>query len=246
MPENRIVLKNCGVIDPAKIDTYIARDGFKALQKALTMTPDQVINEIKASNLRGRGAGFPCGLKWDGVKTAHGMEKFVICNADEGEVGTFKDRYIIQYDPYSLIEGMAIAAHAMGAKRTYIYLRAEYHDLLAPLNDAIRQAEQKGFLSQVSIEVREGAGAYVCGEEMALMESIEGKRGELRYKPPFPTTQGLWQQPTSVNNVETLAAVVPIVTMGGNEYAKIGIGKSAGTKLISACGHINRPGVYEI
>ncbi|MEK7354045.1 MAG: NADH-ubiquinone oxidoreductase-F iron-sulfur binding region domain-containing protein [Chloroflexota bacterium] len=247
MPEKRIVLKNCEVIDPKRIDTYLEKDGFKAWQKALTMTSDQVIAEVKASGLRGRGgAGFPCGVKWEGVRGAHGLEKFVICNADEGEVGTFKDRYILQNDPFSLIEGIAIAAYAVGAKRAFIYLRGEYRYLLGPLRDAIRQAGSKGFLSHTDIEVREGSGAYICGEEMALMESIEGKRGELRYKPPFPTVQGLWQQPTTINNVETLMNVPQIILNGAAWFNQFGTERSKGTKVLSVAGDVARPGIYEM
>ncbi len=179
MPEKRVVLKNCEVIDPGDITTYLGQDGFKALTRALALAPEAVIAEVKASGLRGRGgAGFPCGLKWEMVRKAPGDEKFVICNADEGEVGTFKDRYILQHDPFMLVEALAIAAHAVGAVRAYIYLRAEYHYLLAGLRQAIDQAVARGFLEYVTIQIREGAGAYVCGEESALMESIEGKRGE--------------------------------------------------------------------
>ena len=247
MPEKRIVLKNCGVIDPRRIDTYIGSDGFKAWQKVTTMTPEQVIAEVKASGLRGRGgAGFPCGVKWEGARNAPGAEKFVICNADEGEVGTFKDRYILQNDPFSLIEGLAIATYAVGAKQAYIYLRAEYGFLLESLKDAVRQAREKGFLVQVDIEVREGAGAYICGEEMALMESIEGKRGEIRYKPPFPTIQGLWQQPTVINNVETLMNVPQILLNGAAWFNQFGTERSKGTKVLAVSGDVARPGVYEV
>ncbi len=247
MPEKRIVLKNCEVIDPRRIDTYLEQDGFKAWEKALTMTPEQVIAEVKASGLRGRGgAGFPCGVKWEGVRGAHGLEKFVVCNADEGEVGTFKDRYILQNDPFSLLEGIAIAAYAVGAKRAFIYLRGEYRFLIASLRDAIRQAGSKGLLSHTDIEVREGSGAYICGEEMALMESIEGKRGELRYKPPFPTVQGLWQQPTTINNVETLMNVPQIILNGSAWFNQFGTERSKGTKVLSVAGDVAKPGVYEM
>ncbi|OGO24040.1 MAG: hypothetical protein A2Z28_07575 [Chloroflexi bacterium RBG_16_51_9] len=247
MPEKRIVSKNCGVIDPKQIDTYIKQDGFKALQKAMTMTPEQVIAEVKASGLRGRGgAGFPCGLKWEGVRNAHGLETYVICNADEGEVGTFKDRYLLQNDPFSLVEGIAIAAYAIGARKSFIYQRGEYRYLLAQLKDAIQQAKGKGFLSHTDIEVREGSGAYVCGEEMALMESIEGKRGELRYKPPFPTVQGLWQQPTTINNVETLMNVPQIILNGATWYNQFGTERSKGTKVLAVAGDVAKPGVYEM
>ena len=246
MPEKRIVLKNCGVIDPGRIETYLEKDGFKAWQKATTMTPEQVIAEVKASGLQGRGgAGFPCGLKWEGARNAPGTERFVICNADEGEVGTFKDRYILQNDPFSLIEGIAIAAYAIGARQAFIYLRAEYSYLLDSLKEAIRQAREKGFL-HLDIEVREGAGAYICGEEMALMESIEGKRGEIRYKPPFPTVQGLWQQPTTINNVETLMNVPQIILNGAAWFNQMGTERSKGTKVLSIAGDVDKPGIYEM
>jgi len=186
VPEKRIVLRNCGIIDSKRIATYLDRDGFKALQKAREeMTPEAVIEEVKASGLRGRGgAGFPCGLKWELARKAQGDEKYIICNADEGEVGTFKDRYILERDPFTLIEAMAIAGYAIGSNRGYIYLRAEYHHLLDPLTNAISQVKEKSFLEHFDIDIRLGAGAYICGEESALMDSIEGKRGEVRYRPP--------------------------------------------------------------
>jgi NADH:ubiquinone oxidoreductase subunit F (NADH-binding) len=245
--EKRVVLQNCGVINPKDIDSYLAVDGFKALQKALKLPPAQVIEEIKASALRGRGgAGFPCGLKWELCAKAAGDEKYVICNADEGEVGTFKDRYILENDPFSLIEGIAIAGYAIGAKRAYIYLRAEYHFLLALVENAIAQAKKKGYLAHLDIEIREGAGAYVCGEESALMESIEGKRGEVRYRPPFPPTSGLWSQPTIINNVETLTNIPRIVLNGAQWFTKMGTEKSKGTKVFSVSGDVASPGVYEL
>ncbi len=248
MPEKRIVLKNCGVIDPKHITTYLDRDGFRAWQKVLDeMTPEQVIEEIKASRLRGRGgAGFPCGLKWELARQAPGNEKYVICNADEGEVGTFKDRYILQNDPFSLIEGIAIAAYAVGAKQGYIYLRAEYHHLLDLLMNAIGQAGEKGFLQHVDIDIREGAGAYVCGEESALMDSIEGKRGEVRYRPPFPPTKGLWGKPTIINNVETLTNIPQIILNGAHWFNQIGTERSQGTKVFSVSGDVEKPGIYEL
>ncbi|MFC2070938.1 NADH-quinone oxidoreductase subunit F [Chloroflexota bacterium] len=248
MSEKRIVLKNCGVINPEDIASYIENDGFRALEKAINeMTPEQVIEQVKASGLRGRGgAGFPCGLKWEMVRNAAGDEKYIVCNADEGEVGTFKDRYILTNDPFSLVEGIAIAAYAVDAKQAYIYLRAEYHYLLNLVRQAIEQASEKGFLKHVDIEVREGAGAYVCGEEMALMESIEGKRGEVRYKPPFPPTQGLWGKPTSINNVETMMNVPRIVLNGADWYNMIGTERSKGTKVFSVGGDVGKPGVYEM
>lgn len=248
MPQERIVLKNCGVIDPRRIETCLERDGFKALGKALReMTPEEVISEVKASGLRGRGgAGFPCAIKWEGARNSPGDEKYVICNADEGEVGTFKDRYILQNDPFTLVEGLAIAGYAVGAKQGYIYLRAEYHYLLDLLNDAINQARQSKLLDGFDIEVREGAGAYVCGEESALMESIEGKRGESRYRPPFPTVAGLREKPTTINNVETLMNIPQIILNGADWFGKMGTERSKGTKVFSVSGDVQKPGVYEL
>ncbi len=248
MPEQRIVLQNCGTIDPGKIGSYVARDGFKALEKARSsMTPQQVIDEVKASGLRGRGgAGFPCGLKWDLASKSAGSSRYVICNADEGEIGTFKDRYIIENDPFSLVEAVAIACYALGAERGYIYLRAEYRFLLPRLLDAIAQAGKGGHLGDIRIEVRQGAGAYVCGEESALMDSIEGKRGEVRFKPPFPPTSGLWEKPTVINNVETLMNIPSIIRNGAEWFNRLGTEKSKGTKVFSVCGDVERPGVYEM
>ena len=247
MPQARVVLKNCGVIDPGDIATFRAAGGFEALEKARAMSPEAVIAEVKASGLRGRGgAGFPCGLKWEGARNSPGEEKYVICNADEGEVGTFKDRYIIENDPFSLIEGLSIAGHAVGAKQGYIYLRAEYRRLLGLLRGAVDQAKKAGYLNGFSVEVREGAGAYVCGEESALMESIEGKRGESRYRPPFPTVAGLWQKPTTINNVETLMNIPQIIVNGGAWYAAMGTERSKGTKVFAVSGDVASPGVYEL
>jgi NADH-quinone oxidoreductase subunit F len=245
--QEKIVLKNCGVIDPKRLQTYLDRDGFKALQKARGMTPEKVIGEIKASGLRGRGgAGFPCGLKWEGARGSPGKEKYVIANADEGEVGTFKDRFILSKDPFSLVEGLAIAGYAVGATRGFIYLRAEYHYLLELLQSAVDQAREAGLLEGFDITIREGAGAYICGEESALMESIEGKRGESRYRPPFPTVAGLWQSPTTINNVETLMNIPRIVLNGGDWFSAIGTERSKGTKVFSISGDVARPGVYEL
>lgn len=247
MPQARLVLKNCGVVDPRRIATYIERDGFKALAKARQMGPDAVINEVKASGLRGRGgAGFPVGIKWEGARKAQGDVKYLICNADEGEVGTFKDRYILERDPFTLVEGIVIAASAIGAKQAFIYLRAEYHFLFDLLNNAIAQTKDAGFLDGLSIEVREGAGAYICGEESGLMESIEGKRGEARYRPPFPTVAGLWAKPTVINNVETLMNIPQIVLNGAAWFSQMGTEKSKGTKVFSVSGDVARPGVYEM
>lgn len=248
MPQKKIVLKNCGIIDPGDITTYLNNQGFRALAKARsTMTPAEVIEEIKVSGLRGRGgAGFPCGLKWELASQAAGDVRYVICNADEGEVGTFKDRHIIQNDPFTIVEGIALAAYAIGARQAYIYLRAEYHYLLDLLLNAIEQAREKSLLTDVTITVREGAGAYICGEESALMESIEGKRGEVRYKPPFPPTSGLWAQPTIINNVETLSNIPQIILNGASWFSQTGTERSQGTKVFSVSGDVARPGVYEM
>ena len=252
MPEKRVVLKNCGVIDPEDIDSYIANDGFSALDKALqNMTPPEVIEEIKNSGLRGRGgAGFPTGLKWDLASKAPGDEKYVICNADEGEVGTFKDRYTLEGDPFSPIEAIAIASYAVGAEKAYIYLRTEYHYLLDTLEGAISQAKDRGFLESgdfsVDIEVYEGAGAYVCGEESALIESIEGKRGDCRPRPPFPPSEGLWGKPTIVNNLETLVNIPRIILEGAEWFSQIGTERSKGTKVFSVAGDVENPGVFEL
>ena len=248
MPQKQVVLKNCGVIDPGRIDTYLEKDGFKALAKVRQeMAPEEVTNEIKASGLRGRGgAGFPCGIKWEGARKAPGDEKYVICNADEGEVGTFKDRYILERDPFTLVEAIAIAGYAIGAKQGYIYLRAEYHHLFDSLQNAINQTKQAGFLDGFSIDIREGAGAYICGEESALMDSIEGKRGESRYRPPFPTTSGLWGKPTIINNVETLMNIPQIILNGADWFSQMGTERSKGTKVFSVSGDVRKPGVYEL
>ncbi|MES0278744.1 MAG: NADH-ubiquinone oxidoreductase-F iron-sulfur binding region domain-containing protein [Dehalococcoidales bacterium] len=248
MPEANIVLKNCGVIDPARLDSYLTEGGFEALEKASgAMTPAEVVAEVKASGLRGRGgAGFPVGLKWGFTRQAPAEIKYLICNADEGEVGTFKDRYILQGDPFGLIEAMAIAGYAVGAGRGFIYLRAEYHFLKDKLAGAITQAKEKGLLGGFEIEIYEGAGAYVCGEEMALMESLEGKRGEVRYKPPFPPSRGLWGQPTVINNVETLMSIPRIIKNGAGWFTAIGTEKSKGSKVFSVSGDVGKPGVYEL
>jgi NADH-quinone oxidoreductase subunit F len=248
VPEQRLVLANCGVIDPGDIETYLDRGGFKALEKARdAMTPEAVIEVVKASGLQGRGgAGFDCGLKWEMARRAEGEEKFLICNADEGEVGTFKDRFILQNDPFTLIEGIAIAGYAIGVRRAYVYLRAEYHHLLELLLGALGQARQRGFLELLDVEVREGAGAYICGEESALMNSIEGKRGEARFRPPFPTAEGLWGCPTIINNVETLMNIPAIIAQGAAWFARMGTARSKGTKVFSVSGDVARAGVYEL
>jgi NADH:ubiquinone oxidoreductase subunit F (NADH-binding) len=246
MAQTRIVLQLCEVIDPGDIATYLQNDGFQALNKARSMGPEAVIAQIHSSGLKGRGgAGFPSGVKWNLARSATGSEKFLICNADEGEVGTFKDRYIIQHDPYSLLEGIGIAAYAIGALKAYIYLRGEYHYLLDGLKRAIDQATSKGLLD-IAVEIREGAGAYICGEESALMNSIEGERGEARFRPPFPAENGLFGQPTVINNVETLMNVPRIIAKGASWFSQIGTAQSTGTKVFSVSGDVERPGVYEL
>jgi NADH:ubiquinone oxidoreductase subunit F (NADH-binding) len=246
--QKQIVLKNCGRIDPKEITSYLENDGFRALEKAKEeMTPEKIIEEVTSSSLLGRGgAGFPCGLKWKLARENPASEKFLICNADEGEVGTFKDRYILEHDPFTLIEAMAIAGLAVGAKKAFLYLRAEYHSLFEPLLNAIRQAKKKGFLKHLEIDLRVGAGAYMCGEESGLMNSIEGMRGEARYKPPFPPSQGLWGNPTVINNVETLMNVPSIILNGSQWFKKLGTDRSKGTKVFSVSGDVEKPGVYEL
>ena len=239
-----------------KLDVYRKHGGYSSLEKALkTMTPDQVVEEVKASGLRGRGgAGFPTGMKWGFIAKPAGVPRYVVCNADESEPGTFKDRYLMERIPHLLIEGMIASSFALGARTSYIYIRGEYFYVARILEQAIAEAYEAGLLGKNIMNsgfdhdcyVQVGAGAYICGEETALIESLEGKRGNPRIKPPFPAVAGLYGCPTVVNNVETIAAVVPIIKDGGAAYAAIGVGKSTGTKLISASGHINKPGVYEI
>lgn len=254
--EQRVVLKNVGVIDPTSIEEYIAYGGYEALGKALTqMTPEQVVAEVKTSGLRGRGgAAFPTGIKWELTAQAVGDNKSVICNADEGEPGNFKDRLVLEGDPHSVVEAMIIAGYAIGAKTGYIYIRGEYHQSVAHTEKAIADARAMGLLGKdifgsgfdYDIKVFKGAGAYVCGEETALIESMEGRRGESMVKPPYPPTQGLWGQPTVINNVETLANIPHILLNGGQWYAGIGTEKSKGTKIFSPCGDVLYPGVYEV
>ena len=237
-------------------EVYRKKGGYASVEKALkTMKPDDVTEEVKKSGLRGRGgAGFPAGMKWSFIDKKSEKPRYLVVNADESEPGTFKDRYLMEHIPHILIEGMITSSYALGAKASYIYIRGEYMYIVGILEKAIEEAYANGFLGKtilgtdysLDLYVHPGAGAYICGEETALLESLEGKRGNPRLKPPFPAVAGLYASPTVVNNVETIAAVVPIVNMGGDEYAKIGVGKSTGTKLISASGHINKPGVYEI
>jgi NADH-quinone oxidoreductase F subunit len=252
----RVVLRNCGVIDPESIEEYIAQGGYQALGKALTeMTPADVVAELKASGLRGRGgAGFPTGLKWEFAARAKGDVKYVVCNADEGEPGTFKDRLILEGDPHSVIEGMTIAAYAVGAKKGYVYIRGEYALSIERLETALKQARKMGLLGrdifgsglEFDIEVRVGAGAYVCGEETALFESLEGGRGEPRLKPPYPTDVGLFGKPTVINNVETLANVAPIISHGAKWYRTLGTEGSPGTKVFTLTGDIVNEGLIEV
>ena len=235
---------------------YRKHGGYRAVEKALkTMTPDEVVDEVKKSGLRGRGgAGFPTGMKWSFLAKPEGVPRYLVCNADESEPGTFKDRYLMSKLPHLLIEGMIAGSYALGARTSYIYIRGELLYVLRILEKAIAEAYAAGFLGEnilgsgysLDLYVHPGAGAYICGEETALLESLEGKRGNPRNKPPFPAVQGLYARPTVVNNVESIAAVVPILNLGGDEYAKIGVGKSTGTKLFSACGHLNKPGIYEL
>jgi len=245
--EKRIVLGNCGAIDPQDIESYLRNGGFKAYQKARKMKPKAIVEEIKKSGLTGRGgAGFPCGLKWELARNTKAKTKYLICNADEGEVGTFKDKYLLSHDPFGLIEGICIAGLAIGAQQAFIYLRAEYHFLYDPLCRNVAQAKEKGFLKHLDIKVFEGAGAYICGEESALMNSIEGQRGESRYKPPYPPQRGLWNMPTIINNVETLMNIPRIIDKGAGWFSAMGTGRSRGTKVFSVSGDVARPGVYEL
>ena len=241
--QKRIALKNCGVINPENIDEYIAFDGYKALEKALKeMSPEDVIKTVLDSGLRGRGgAGFPTGKKWELTRANEGPIKYVVCNADEGDPGAFMDRSILEGDPHSILEAMSIAAYAIGAQRGFIYVRAEYPIAVKRLEIAINQAREYGILGEnifgtnfsFDIEIRLGAGAFVCGEETALLESIEGKRGQPRVKPPFPAQSGLWGKPTLINNVETYANVAQIILKGAEWYSSIGTETSKGTKVFA-------------
>ena len=251
-----IVLKNRGRIDPEVIDQYIALGGYEALAKALTaMTPDQIIQEIKASGLRGRGgAGFTTGLKWELCQKSKGDEKYIICNADEGDPGAFMDRSILESDPQSVLEGMIIGAYAMGANTGFIYVRDEYPLAVKEINIAIKQAEEYGLLGDdilgsgfsFKLKVARGAGAFVCGEETALIASIEGRMGEPRQRPPFPIQRGLWGKPTNINNVETWANVPHIINNGADWFTSLGTEKSKGTKIFSLVGKINNTGLVEV
>ena len=252
----KLLLENDHIEGIRSYDVYRKNGGYRSVEKALKqMSPDDIVEEVKKSGLRGRGgAGFPTGMKWSFLAKPEGVPRHLLCNADESEPGTFKDRYLMERIPHLLIEGMIVSSFALGANQSYIYIRGEYMYVLQILEKAIQEAYANGWLGKnilgsgydLDLSVAPGAGAYICGEETALIESLEGERGNPRMKPPFPAVKGLWQRPTVVNNVETIAAVVPIINDGGEEYAKIGIGRSTGTKLISASGNINKPGVYEI
>jgi NADH:ubiquinone oxidoreductase subunit F (NADH-binding)/(2Fe-2S) ferredoxin len=254
--EQRIVLKNIGEIDPLNIEEYIARDGYLALGKVLTeMTPEETIQIVLDSGLRGRGgAGFPTGLKWRFIRAAEGEQKFMICNADEGDPGAFANRRVLEGDPHSVVEGMIIGAYAAGSHQGYIYCRAEYPIAVRTMKIAIEQARSLGLLGEnilgtgfsFDLEVRMGAGAFVCGEETALMASIEGKRGEPRPRPPFPAQKGLWQQPSNINNVETYANVPQIILKGADWFASLGYEKSKGTKTFSMAGDVKNTGLIEV
>ena len=252
----KIVLENCGVIDPERIEDYIAAGGYSALQNAMTeMTPAEVLEQVYKSGLRGRGgAGYPTGLKWSTVSKAKGPQKYVICNADEGDPGAFMDRSVLESDPHRVLEGMALAAYAVGATQGYVYVRAEYPLAIQRLQNAIKQARRVHFLGNdicgttfsFNIEVRLGAGAFVCGEETALIASVEGRRGSPRPRPPYPAESGLWDCPTLINNVESLASIAPIVKKGGEWYASIGTEKSKGTKVFALAGRVKNTGLIEV
>lgn len=254
--QKRIVLKNCGVIDPENIDEYIAFDGYKALEKVITsMSQDEVIDEISKSGLRGRGgAGFPTGKKWSFVKVEPDGQKYVVCNADEGDPGAFMDRSVLEGDPHTILEAMTIAGYAVGANQGYIYVRAEYPIAVKRLEIAIKQAREYGLLGKgifgtdfdFDIDIRLGAGAFVCGEETALLESIEGKRGQPRLKPPYPAHSGLWGCPTLINNVETYANITQIILNGAEWYSSIGTETSKGTKVFALGGNVNNVGLVEV
>ena len=251
----KLLLKNIDVPGIRHYQAYRENGGYANAEKAFKMTTDEILEEVKTSGLRGRGgAGFPTGMKWSFLAKPEGVPRHLVVNADESEPGTFKDRFLMEYIPHLLIEGVLISSFCLGSNTSFIYIRGEYAWVAEILEEAIDEAKAAGWLGKniqgtgfdCEIYVQRGGGAYICGEETALLESLEGKRGNPRLKPPFPAVKGLWGRPTVVNNVETIAAIVPIIDITGAEYAKIGVGRSTGTKLISACGNINKPGVYEI
>jgi NADH-quinone oxidoreductase subunit F len=254
-PNRLHLLRRIGVVDPTSLDDYRAHGGYTALRQAVTVGPTRVIAEVSDSGLTGRGgAAFPTGVKWDGVAKAAVRTHYLVCNADESEPGTFKDRVLMENDPFGLVEAMTIAGYAAGCERGYLYIRGEYPLATRRLTNAIEQARLRGYLGPdvmgegfaFDIELRRGAGAYICGEETALLNSIEGHRGEPRNKPPFPSVSGLFGKPTVINNVETLYNVLEILTIGGPDYAQVGGGRSTGYKLFCVCGSVARPGVYEV
>ncbi len=254
--QNRIVLRNAGIINPESIDEYIKQNGYKALEKAVKdLTPEDVIEEIKRSGLRGRGgAGFPTGLKWQFARQASSEQKYIICNADEGDPGAFMDRSVLEGDPFSVIEGMTIGGYAIGASEGVIYVRAEYPLAIKRLRIALAQARERGYLGEnilgtgfsFDLKIKEGAGAFVCGEETALIASVEGKRGMPRIRPPFPAQSGLWKEPTNINNVETFANIAWIILNGADKYSQIGTEKSKGTKVFALAGKIKHGGLVEV
>ncbi|MBQ3264847.1 MAG: SLBB domain-containing protein, partial [Ruminococcus sp.] len=254
--QTRIALRNCGIINPEKIEEYIDKDGYKALKKCLTeLSPEEVIDIIKTSGLAGRGgAGFPTWFKWNAARNSEGEEKYLICNADEGDPGAFMDRAVIESDPHNLIEGMLIGAYAIGAKHAVVYVRAEYPLAIKRLKNALEQAREKGIIgnnifgSDFSCDfmIKAGAGAFVCGEETALIESLESHRGMPRLKPPFPAQSGFWRKPSNINNVETFANVAWIINNGGEAFAAMGTEGSKGTKVFAVTGKVKRSGLVEI
>ncbi len=253
--QTRIALRNCGIINPDEIEAYISADGYTALKKALGMTPENVIEIIKTSGLAGRGgAGFPTWFKWNAARQSEGDEKYLICNADEGDPGAFMDRAVIESDPHNLIEGMLIGAYAIGAKHAVVYVRAEYPLAIKRLKNAIKQASEKGIIGEnifgsdfsCDFTIKAGAGAFVCGEETALIESLEGHRGMPRLKPPFPAQSGFWRKPSNINNVETFANVGWIINNGGEAFAAMGTEGSKGTKVFAVTGKVKRSGLVEI
>jgi len=253
--ETRILSRRFGLANSASLDTYLATDGFKAFRKARGMTPEQIIDEIKASSLRGRGgAGFPTGLKWSFVPRTSPKPKYIIINADESEPGTCKDRLLMEYDPHQMIEGILIGSLAVDAHAGYIYIRGEYRYLIDIVDRAIAEAYSKGYLGKniagtgwdFDLYTHSGAGAYECGEETALLDSIEGKRGVPRMKPPFPAVAGAWASPTLLNNVETFSSIPYIIQEGGKAFADLGTPKNGGTRLVCISGQVNKPGVYEL
>ena len=251
----RLILRNCGIIDPTRFEHYLARGGYIGFERALSLSPQQVIDEVKKAGLRGRGgAGFPTGNKWQICRDQPGKEKYLICNADEGDPGAFMNRSLIEGDPHVLLEGLLIGGYALGAMEGYVYIRAEYPLAVQRLRDGIKQLRELGLLGKnilgsdysFDIHIREGAGAFVCGEETALMGSIEGKRGMPRSRPPFPATSGLWGKPTVINNVETLSTVPTVLRIGAEEYAKVGAERSKGTKTFALAGKVKNTGLVEV